>query len=85
VLILFFLGWFGVSALPEIFIRPILMGRRVHIHPVVMFIGFIGGIVTMGLAGFVVGPVALVLLITGYRIYREREKGSELPMAEHPV
>ena len=85
VLILFFLGWFGVSALPEIFIRPILMGRRVHVHPVVMFTGFIGGILTMGLAGFVVGPVALVLLITGYMIYREREKGSELPMAEHRV
>jgi predicted PurR-regulated permease PerM len=57
------------------------MGRRVHVHPVVMFTGFIGGILTMGLAGFVVGPVALVLLITGYRIYREREKGLELPMA----
>ncbi len=76
VFILFFLGYVGVAALPEIFIRPVLMGRRVHVHPVVMFTGFIGGIVTMGIAGFVLGPLILVLLITCYRIYREEKSGT---------
>lgn len=73
IFILFFLGYIGVAALPEIFIRPVLMGRRVHVHPAVMFVGFIGGIITMGFAGFVLGPVLLVLLITCYRIYREEK------------
>lgn len=73
VLILFFLGYIGVAALPEIFIRPVLMGRRAHVHPVVMFTGFMGGILTMGIAGFVLGPLILVLLITSYRIYREEK------------
>ena len=49
------------------------MGRRAHVHPVVMFIGFMGGILTMGIAGFVLGPLILVLLITGYRILREEK------------
>jgi len=74
VMILFFLGYIGVSCLPEIFIRPVLIGRRVRINPVIMFIGIIGGLLTMGLAGFVLGPVIVVLLITSYRMYIQDKK-----------
>ncbi len=76
VLILFFFGYIGVSALPEIYIRPVLMGRRVKLHPLVMFVGFIGGLITMGMAGFVLGPVLIVLLFTGYKILIEEKKDS---------
>jgi len=74
VLILFFLGYIVVSCVPEIFIRPVLVGRRVRINAVIMFIGIIGGILTMGLAGFVLGPVMIVLLITSFRIYASGRK-----------
>ena len=74
VLILFFLGYLIVSLVPEIYVRPVLIGRRVRIHPVIMFIGIIGGILTMGLAGFVLGPLIIVLLITSYRMYTEERK-----------
>ena len=74
VLILFFLGYIVVSCVPEIFIRPVLVGRRVKINAVIMFIGIIGGILTMGLAGFVLGPVMIVLLITSFRIYASGRK-----------
>jgi predicted PurR-regulated permease PerM len=69
VMILFVLGYLVVSCLPEIYIRPVLVGRRVKIHPVIMFIGIIGGILTMGLAGFVLGPLIIVILMTSYRIW----------------
>ena len=74
VLILFFLGYLIVSLVPEIYVRPVLVGRRVKIHPVIMFIGIIGGLLTMGLAGFVLGPLIIVLLITSYRMYTEEKK-----------
>jgi predicted PurR-regulated permease PerM len=74
VLILFFLGYIGVSALPEIYVRPVLMGRRVRLHPLLMLIGFFGGLITMGLAGFVLGPVFIVLLFNGYKILIEERK-----------
>lgn len=78
VFILFVFGYLVVSCLPEIWIRPVLVGRRVKVNPVIMFIGIIGGLLTMGLAGFVLGPVIIVLLITSYRMYiRERK---ELPL-----
>jgi predicted PurR-regulated permease PerM len=76
VIVLFVLGYVGVAALPEIFIRPVLMGRRAHVHPAVMFVGFIGGIITLGFAGFILGPVVLVLLIVCYRIYCEEKQAS---------
>ncbi len=80
VFILFFLGYIVVSCLPEIYIRPVLVGRRVKIHAVIMFIGIIGGLLTMGLAGFVLGPLMIVLLITSYRLYvQDRKDRSEAP------
>jgi predicted PurR-regulated permease PerM len=74
VFILFFLGYLIVSCVPEIYVRPVLVGRRVKINAVIMFIGIIGGILTMGLAGFVLGPVMIVLLITSFRIYSSERK-----------
>jgi predicted PurR-regulated permease PerM len=74
VIILFVLGYLVVSCLPEIFIRPELVGRRAKIHPVIMFIGIIGGLLTMGLAGFVLGPLIIVILMTSYRIWVNERK-----------
>jgi len=79
VFILFFLGYLIVSCVPEIYVRPVLVGRRVKIHPLIMFIGIISGILTMGLAGFVLGPVIIVLIITSYRMYvQDRKDRGEL-------
>jgi predicted PurR-regulated permease PerM len=80
VLILFVFGYLIVSAVPEIYIRPALIGRRVKIHWLIMFVGVIGGILTMGIAGFVLGPLIIVLLITWYRIWKEKRRKNR----EHP-
>jgi predicted PurR-regulated permease PerM len=74
VFIIFFFGYLIVSCVPEIYVRPVLIGRRVKIHPVIMFIGIVGGLFTMGLAGFVLGPLIIVLVITSYRMYTEERK-----------
>ena len=85
VLILFFFGYLIVSCVPEFYIRPVLVGRRVKIHPVIMFIGIVGGTLTMGLVGFVVGPVIIVLLITSYRMYvQEKKEGSGQGSSSQP-
>jgi predicted PurR-regulated permease PerM len=82
VFILFFLGYLIVSCVPEVYVRPVLVGRRVKINAVIMFIGIVGGILTMGLAGFVLGPVMIVLLITSFRMYaNERKERREAAVA----
>jgi predicted PurR-regulated permease PerM len=79
IFILFFLGYLIVSCVPEIYVRPVLVGRRVKIHPLIMFIGIISGILTMGLAGFVLGPVIIVLITTSYRMYVQERKDRDEP------
>jgi len=79
VLILFFLGYIVVSALPELYVRPVLVGRRVRIHPIIMFVGIIGGLLTLGLAGFVLGPLIIVLLMKSYRIWTDERKVPDPP------
>jgi predicted PurR-regulated permease PerM len=76
-LIMVILGYIVVSALPEIYIRPVLVGRRVKINPVIMFVGLIGGLLTLGLAGFVLGPLIIVLVMKSYRIWTDERKGSK--------
>jgi predicted PurR-regulated permease PerM len=72
-LVLLLIGYPVVALAPEIFVRPVLTGRRVKIHPLVMLVGFFGGILTMGMIGFVLGPLLLTLLISGYRIMVEEK------------
>jgi predicted PurR-regulated permease PerM len=85
VLVLFFFGYIGVSALPEIYVRPVLMGRRVRLHPIIMLVGFFGGILVLGMAGFVLGPVIIVLLFTGYKILIEEKKEVLQEQDKNPV
>lgn len=79
VIIIFFFGYVCISALPEIFVRPVLMGRRLKLNPLLMLIGFLGGIIVLGMAGFVIGPVLIVVLMDVYRILRNEKQGSENP------
>jgi len=69
-LFLFFIGYPIVCAMPDLYIRPVMMGKRACIHPIIMWIGFFGGLITMGLIGFVLGPLILALLTRAYTIFK---------------
>lgn len=76
-----FIGYPIVCAFPDLFFRPLMMGRRTAIHPVIMWIGFFGGLVTLGVIGFILGPLFIALLVAAYRIFIEEmegEKGAEV-------
>lgn len=76
-----FIGYPIVCAFPDLFFRPLMMGRRTAIHPVIMWIGFFGGLATMGVIGFILGPLFIALLVAAYRIFIEEmrgEKGAEV-------
>ncbi len=75
-------GYPIVCALPDIYFRPLMMGRRASIHPVIMWIGFFGGLVVMGVVGFVLGPLFMALLVAGYAIAVRELKRSRSPAGE---
>jgi predicted PurR-regulated permease PerM len=68
--LVFLIGYLVVALLPEISIRPILMGRRTHISPYLMFFGFLGGILLLGISGFLLGPLVLAIAASWYRLRR---------------
>ncbi|MDN7023344.1 AI-2E family transporter [Methanoculleus sp. FWC-SCC1] len=79
-------GYPIVCALPDIYFRPLMMGRRASIHPVIMWIGFFGGLAAMGIVGFILGPLFMALLVAGYGIaVRELTRARTLPGERDPV
>jgi len=54
-------GTLVVNILPEIFLRPYVGARQLNEHPLIVFIGFIAGPLTLGLKGIVLGPIMLIL------------------------
>jgi predicted PurR-regulated permease PerM len=51
-------------------LRPILIKGDLDVHGALIFFSIIGGISVFGLAGVVVGPMALTLTLTMFRFYR---------------
>ena len=50
-------------------IRPVLIGRDIQMHPLLIFLSTLGGVIAFGLSGFVIGPVVTSLLIAFWEIY----------------
>jgi predicted PurR-regulated permease PerM len=72
--LLLLVGYPVVAAFPDAYIRPLLMGKRSGIHPVIMWIGIFGGLHVLGIIGFVIGPLVLALAVSGYQVLLEELK-----------
>ena len=68
-------------------IKPILLQETANIHPLLAFFSILGGILSFGVIGFLLGPVILSLMLSAIRIYRidilgGREASTLAPAAE---
>ncbi|MBI2550624.1 AI-2E family transporter [Candidatus Woesearchaeota archaeon] len=74
---LFFYGLLLVSGVDNV-LKPRIIGRKAKIHPVLVFLGIIGGVNFFGLVGFVVGPVIIAMLKTAFEAYvKERAQPAD--------
>ena len=67
ILILAF-GVFAISIADNL-LRPILLGRDVQMHPLIIFLSTLGGISLFGFSGFVIGPIIASLLLAVWEMY----------------
>jgi predicted PurR-regulated permease PerM len=67
-----FIGYPFLSGWIDFYYRPVMMRRRVAVHPVFMIIGIFAGVPFMGFVGFILGPVLVALAVTGYTILSEQ-------------
>jgi predicted PurR-regulated permease PerM len=70
-------GYPLLSGWIDFYYRPVMMGKRVAIPPVMMMIGIFAGVPFMGFVGFIIGPVLVALAVTGYKILAEEAGNSK--------
>ena len=56
-------------------LRPFLIGKDVKMHPLLIFLSTLGGIVLFGFSGFVLGPIITALLLAIWEMYDQYYEG----------
>ena len=66
-----FLGLWGVFAIGTVdnFLRPFFIGGKAHTYPLMTFLVVLGGVMTMGLKGVLIGPLILIIFMSFLHIY----------------
>jgi predicted PurR-regulated permease PerM len=72
-IVMLVVGYPLLSGWIDFYYRPVMMRKRVAVHPVVMMIGIFAGVPFMGIVGFILGPVLIALVVTGYKILADEE------------
>ena len=62
-------GAVAVSSIDNI-VRPLFISGRAHLSVLVIALGILGGIVSFGFAGIIIGPVVLALFLALFDVYR---------------
>jgi predicted PurR-regulated permease PerM len=63
-------GLFAISTIDNL-LRPLLIGKDMEMHPLLIFLSTLGGIVLFGFSGFIIGPIITAMLLTIWEIYDE--------------
>lgn len=79
-------AWGGVIiATIDNLLYPVLVGNRLRLHSVAIFIGAVGGIVLFGASGLVLGPATIAVTLALVDIVRERFRSEPLTRKETAV
>jgi predicted PurR-regulated permease PerM len=73
-IVMLVVGYPLLSGWIDFYYRPMMMGKRVAIPPIMMMIGIFAGVPFMGIVGFIVGPILVALAVTGYKILAEEAR-----------
>ena len=58
-IIFLIVSWFFIT-IPDNFVRPLLLGNRIELHPLFIFFAILGGVLFFGLSGIILGPLILL-------------------------
>jgi len=68
--IFFLIFYFVVSSIIEYVVKPKLVGNKVRIHTLLVFISVLGGLKAFGILGIIYGPLVITAFLTLADIYR---------------
>lgn len=77
-------GVVAVSLVDNV-LRPYFIGARAEIHPAVVLLGVVGGLLVFGFIGFVIGPLVLAMFIAVMEFWRKDYLPMYLEEVEEPT
>ncbi len=76
------IGWgILVMTILNYLLYSALVSNRLHLHTLLVFIAFFGGILTFGAVGIILGPLVLALTVSLIEIWKERMNDREVSSA----
>lgn len=60
-----------IIGLVDNLLRPLLIGKEIEMHPLMIFLSTLGGLAIFGFAGFIIGPVITSLFITLWDFFED--------------
>ena len=64
------LGGFIISFPIDTLLKPKIIGDQAKIHPILILLGFLGGLSLFGAIGIIIGPLVLSLMFTFIELYK---------------
>ena len=69
-IVIFAVGALIISTVDNL-LRPILVGKDIQMHPLLVLFSTLGGIVIFGASGFIIGPIVAALFMAFWDMYEE--------------
>jgi len=57
----------------DYFLRPLIIGKDIGVHPLLIFLSSLGGIMFFGFSGLIIGPIIAALATSLWETFLERE------------
>lgn len=67
----------SLATVVEYFAKPALVGRRAHLHTLLVFLSLLGGIDAFGAVGILIGPLLMTGFVTLVGIYRDSYRSAD--------
>lgn len=67
-IVILFFGLVVISSVDNL-LRPILLGKDIQMHPLLIFLSTLGGIAVFGFSGFVLGPVVASFFLACWKLF----------------
>lgn len=69
-IIILVIGTLIISTIDNL-LRPVVVGKDLQIHPLLILFSTLGGLVIFGISGFIIGPIIAALFLTFWEMYEE--------------
>jgi predicted PurR-regulated permease PerM len=59
------------------FLRPVILGNRLKIHPLLIFFAIVGGLQLFGVNGLILGPLIVIIFFASVELYDQIDQGEK--------